>query len=200
MSRGPCVHPTIRSGSIILISHARVPLDAVESEPLETAFGKFLRGLAHMSVELIYSGYRELCELGPAVVPTLVYRIIKTNWRTVTRLEATHMQTGLVSLLHDIDEVRPREIIGRLLGRDRHPALRGVLQSICRYDDRNIRTHDIFGLRVMVAREIDESESVTFHLKQWLLKMPFDRTLLTVGCQYVFDMVTSKPCENGRIG
>ncbi|MBE9557677.1 MAG: hypothetical protein IMF08_12535 [Proteobacteria bacterium] len=82
------------------------------------------------------------------------------------------MQTALVSLLHDIDEARSRSVIDRLLAQDCHPALRGVLQSIRRYDDRNFRTHEIRGVRVLVAREIDESEGVPFHMERWLANVP----------------------------
>ena len=144
----------------------------MDSERIEATFGKLMRGLAHMSGELIYSGYRELYELGPAAVPALERRIFQANWKTVTRPEATRMQTALVSLLHDIDEARSRDVIGRLLEQDCHPALRGALQNISRYDGSNFRTREIRGVPVLVAREIDVSEDVPFHMERWLANVP----------------------------
>jgi hypothetical protein len=156
----------------VLASQARIPPDAVDSERIEAAFGKLMRGLAHMSEDLIYSGYRALYELGTAAIPALERRIFQANWKTVTRPEATRMQTALVSLLHDIDEARSRNVIDRLLAQDCHPALRGVLQSIRRYDGGDFGNHEISGVRVLVAREIDESGDVAFHMARWLANVP----------------------------
>jgi hypothetical protein len=144
----------------------------VDSEQIEAAFGKLMRGLAHMSGALSYSGYRELYECGPTVVPALERRIFQADWETITRPEATRMQTALVSLLHDIDETRSRNVIDSLLAQDCHPALRGALESIRRYDGRNFRNHEIRDVRVLVAKEIDESEDVPFHMARWLANVP----------------------------
>lgn len=156
----------------ILNSHAGGLPDAKELERIQAAFDKLMRGLAHMSGELTYAAYRELYERGPSVIPLLEQRILQADWQSVTRPEATRMQTALVSLLHDIDEARSRTVIGWLLARDCHPSLRGALQSILRYDGRNFRTHSIRGVRVFVANEIDASEDVPRHIDRWLANVP----------------------------
>lgn len=153
----------------VLGSQARVSPDA---DTINAAFDTLMRGLAHGSGEQIYSGYRELYEFGHAVVPTLEQRIRQADWKAVTRPEATRMQTALVKLLHDIDEARSREIIDRLLEDGCHPSLRGVLNSIRRYDARNFRVHEVRGLRVLVAGEIEESEDVPSHMDRWLANVP----------------------------
>ena len=144
----------------------------MNTDKLKAAFDRLMRGLAHNSGKRIYSGYHELYRLGSAAVPELERRIFEADWKTLTRPDATRMQTALVSLLHDIDEARSREVIDRLLDEGCHPAARGILNSIRRYDEGNFRIHDIRGLRVLIATEIDESESVPSHLDRWLANVP----------------------------
>lgn len=145
---------------------------APDAAAMKAAFDMLMRGLAHGSGDQTYAGYRALYEFGHAVVPELERRILQADWKTVTRPEATRMQTALVTLLHDIDEARSREVMDRLLGADCHPSLRGVLNSIRRYDGRNFTVHEIRGLRVFVAREIDKFEDVTSHMDRWLASVP----------------------------
>ncbi len=153
----------------VLGSQVRVPPDA---DTVKAAFDTLMRGLAHGSGEQTYSGYRALYEFGHAVVPALEQRILQADWKTVTRPDATRMQTALISLLHDIDEVWSRSIIDRLLEAGCHPSLRGVLNSIRRYDGRNFKVHQVRGLRVLVAREIDEPDDVRSHMDRWLANVP----------------------------
>lgn len=153
----------------VLASEARA---APGAKAIKAAFDRMMRGLAHGSGERIYSGYRALYEFGHAVVPELERRIMQADWNTVSRPDATRMQTALVTLLHDIDEVRSRDVIGRLLQAGCHPSLRGVLNSILRYDSSDFRVREIRGLRVLVSRNIDESEDVAAHLDRWLASVP----------------------------
>lgn len=153
----------------VLDSQARAAPDA---EAVKAAFDRMMRGLAHGSGERIYSGYRALYEFGHAVVPELERRIMQADWNTVSRPDATRMQTALVTLLHDIDEARSRDVIDHVLQAGCHPSLRGVLNSIRRYDSSGFRIHDIRGLRVLVSREIDESEDVPAYLDRWLASVP----------------------------
>ena len=153
----------------VLDTQARVPPDG---DTVKAAFDTLMRGLAHGSGEQTYSGYRALYEFGHPVVPELERRILQADWTTVSRPQATRMQTALVTLLHDIDEGRSRSIIDRLLEADCHPSLRGVLNSIRRYDARNFRIHEVRGLRVLVAREIDEADDVPSHMDRWLANVP----------------------------
>jgi hypothetical protein len=155
-----------------LTSEPRVPPEAVDSERIEAAFGKLMRGLVDNSGEPTYAGYRELYELGLAVVPALERRISQADWTAVTLPLATRMQSALVSLLHDIDEARSRDVIARLLEQECHPALRSVLQIIRRYDSRNFRTHEICGVPVLVAKDLAESRDVPFHMERWLANVP----------------------------
>ena len=144
----------------------------MNSDKLTAAFDRLMRGIAHDSAKRIYSGYHELYRFGPAAIPELERRIFEADWKTPTRPEATRMQSALVSLLHDIDEARSRDVIDRLLEGDCHPAMRGILNSIRRYDENNFRVYDIHELRVLVAREIDESEDVPIHMECWLDNVP----------------------------
>ena len=156
----------------VLTSQTRLSPDSVDSERIEAAFGKLMRGLVHGSSELTYAGYQELHECGPAVVPALERRIFQADWESVTHPEATRVQMALVTLLHDIDEARSRDVIGRLLAQGCHPALRGGLQSIRRYDGENFTSHEICGVRVLVAKEMDESEEMPAHMARWLANVP----------------------------
>ncbi len=153
----------------VLGTQARVPPD---TDAVKAAFDKLMRGLAHGFGEQTYSGYRTLYEFGHAVVPALEQRILEADWTAVTRPEATRMQTALVTLLHDIDEARSRDVIDRLLTDGCHPALRGALNSIRRYDGRNFKVHELRGLRVFIDNGIDHSEAVRFHLDRWLSNVP----------------------------
>ncbi len=155
----------------VLDSQARAAPDA---EAIKAAFDKMMRGLAHGSGDQTYAGYRALYEVGHAVVPELEQRIMQADWNTVSRTDTTRMQTALVTLLHDIDEARSRDVIDRLLHAGCHPSLRGVLNSIRRYDSSGFWVHDIRGLRVLVSREIDESEDVFAHLDLWLASVPIE--------------------------
>lgn len=147
-------------------------LKPLVSAQIEAAFGKFLRGLAHMSGPHINAGYRELYELGTVVVPALEERIYQADWKTLSRPEATHVQTTLVRLLHDIDEARSRQVIAALLAQDCDPVLRRILQSIRRYDSENFDTHEICNVSVYLSKAICDREGIPAQLARWLANVP----------------------------
>ena len=143
-----------------------------DAEGVKAAFDTIMRGLSRGPGEQIYSGCRALWEFGHTMVPALEQRLQQADGATVSRPDATRMQTSLATLPHDIDEARSRKVIDWLLGENGHPALRGVLNSIRRYDGRNFTVHEILGRRVFVAKEIDKFEEVASHMGRWLADAP----------------------------
>lgn len=125
-----------------------------------------------MSGPHINAGYRELYELGATVVPALEQRIYQADWKTLSRPEATHTQTTLVRLLHDIDEARSRQVIAALLAQDCDPVLRRILQRIRRYDSDNFDTYEIRNVPVYLSKAISEWEKIPAQLARWLANVP----------------------------
>ena len=138
----------------------------------EAAFDKLMRGLGHRSPKRIYSGYRELYQLGAAVIPDLERRIFEMDWKTLSRPELTRIQGALVSLLHDIDETRSREVIDQLIRDGCHPVTQSILRSILRFDQGNFRQYEIRGLRILESKDIEQEEHVPHYLDRWLANVP----------------------------
>jgi hypothetical protein len=145
---------------------------AMEKNAIEAGFEKLLRGLAHNSAEAIYSGHRALYRIGAAAIPEIERRIFQREWKAIARPEEVRFLTGLVNLLHDIDEARSRDVIDRLLENGCPPSIHGILRSVRRFDTNDFRVQAIRGLRVLESKEISENEHVAEHLDGWLENIP----------------------------
>lgn len=140
--------------------------------PIEAGFDKLLRGLAYHSAEAIYTGHKELYRIGGDTIPEIERRIFQSNWKSNKKPEEVRLLTGLMNLLHDIDDARSREVAQRLIRNGCNPAIRSILRSILRFDLGDYRSHDIHGLRVFESKDIDENEQVADHLDTWLGNVP----------------------------
>lgn len=138
----------------------------------DIAIEKLLRGLAHSSADLIYASHREIYRLGAAAIPGLERRILEADWTTLGRPELTRMMTGLVSVLHDIDEARSRPAIDQITRNGCHPAVQGILRSIARFDKNKFRVHEISGVRILESKDIEDAEQVPLFLERWLGNVP----------------------------
>lgn len=144
----------------------------MSENPIEAGFEKLLRGLAHNSAEAIYSGHKELFQIGSAAIPEIERRISQSDWKSIKYPEEIRMLTGLMNLLHDIDEVRSRETAQQLVENGCHTTIQSMLRSIQRFDLGHYRSHDIHGLKIFESMDIDENERVDYYLEKWLGNVP----------------------------
>lgn len=142
------------------------------TDPSEAAIQKLLRGLAHSAADLIYAGHREIYRLGEAAIPALERHIFQADWTNLGRPELTRMMTGLISVLHDIDEARSRPAIARIIDNGCHPAIQAILRSIERFDKSKFRIHEIHEVRIFESKDIEIAERIPRHLEQWLGNVP----------------------------
>lgn len=118
------------------------------------------------------AAHRELYRMGPAVVPELERRILESDWKTLEQPEAIRLLAGLVKLLHDIDEIRSREVIEQLNHNGCHPVAKRVLRSILRFSRENFRIYESHGIEIFESKEFEEGERVPHHLEKWLGNIP----------------------------
>ena len=119
-----------------------------------------------------YEGYKALYHIGTPVLPELKNLILDTDWTERKYKEISRYLTGIVSLIHDIDEGEAEDIAQDLIsnGCPKHVAVQ--LKSICRFSLKKYINYKIRDIDVFQHRGVKAKCNVQFYIEKWLLNIP----------------------------
>jgi len=74
---------------------------------IDKTLNNLLRGLAHSSGETIYQSHRDLFKIGNSALPAIEKQLMSYKWKGNNNGVEIKTLTGLLGLIHDIDEKKP---------------------------------------------------------------------------------------------
>ncbi|MCY7348831.1 MAG: hypothetical protein LH614_21795 [Pyrinomonadaceae bacterium] len=80
--------------------------------------------------------------------------------------------SGLVNLIHDIDEVEANEIVRQLKGGDCNVALAHILDSICKFTLEDYVRYNVCGVEIFEHKNLITKQNVEAKLESWLKNIP----------------------------
>jgi hypothetical protein len=132
----------------------------------------FLRGLTQRDLSDRYESYKALFQLGPAAIPQIRELIFKSNWSEVKYPNEIRYVTGLVSLIHDLDESESEQIRAKLLSNGCDPALGRILDSIGSFKSEDYIQYEVRGIKIFEHNKLLTRENVKRILERWLKSIP----------------------------
>jgi len=132
----------------------------------------FLRGLTQRDLSDRYESYKALFKLGPAAIPQIRELLFKSDWSEVKYPNEIRYVTGLVSLIHDLDEFESEQIRAKLLSNGCDPALGRILDSIGSFKSQDYIQYEVRGIKIFEHHQLLTKENVKRILERWLKSVP----------------------------
>lgn len=144
--------------------------DQIVSRNLKT----LVRGLTQSDWNETYKGYKALFRIGAPAIPHVRDVLLKFDLAKVKHSNEIRYVSGLVNLIHDIDESEANEIVRQLKGGGCNVALASVLDSICASTLDDYVQYIVCGVRIFEHKNLATKQSVKAKLEQWLKNVPSD--------------------------
>ncbi len=142
------------------------------SQEINEHFRTFSRGLMHSDYTIAYTGYRALYKIGPSVLPTLVESVFKCDFSDFKFKELSRYVTGLVSLIHDIDEKEGNEIINKIISNGCPDHLKHQLHSISLFSKEEYIDYQVEAIEIMEHKALGPRCEIKPFIRDWLKNIP----------------------------
>ncbi len=131
-----------------------------------------IRGLTQDDVIEMYKGYKALFAIGRAAIPQIREAIFKSKWSSVKYPNEIRYITGLVTLIHDLDESESEKIRIELMGNGCDPVVARILESISSFKLKDFICYDVRGIKIFENKTLVTRQNVKRKLEQWLKPVP----------------------------
>jgi hypothetical protein len=131
-----------------------------------------IRGLTQDSATEMYEGYKALFQVGSAAIPQICDAISKSKWSRVKYPNEIRYISGLVTLIHDIDESEAARITSELKSGGCDPAVARILDSIVSFTLNDYVQYDVCGVKIFEHKRLVTRQKVKERLEQWLKPVP----------------------------
>ena len=145
--------------------------DGVNQE-VNAALRTLIRGLTQNNIKEIYAGHQALYKIGVSAISYIRDAIHKSNWTKVKYPNEIRYLTGLVSILHDIDESESQETANQLKQNGCDVSVAHILNSVCRFTVSDYLQYEIQGLRIFQHKKLVTKQPVQTRLEAWLKNIP----------------------------
>ena len=136
--------------------------------------GDLVRALGRNDRHAIYTSYREALALGQEASEPLRAFLLKSDWSALRHRGEMRYLSGLVGLLHDVDETTCATVVRELIRRGCSATVEVRLRGILSVADEDYRQYGIDGIEVRESKQILVSEGVRGRVKKWLEVIPKD--------------------------
>lgn len=130
------------------------------------------RGLIQGSNQEIYESHRALFEIGEVVIPVVKEQLLSQSWDEVQYSAQLNLLSGLLNLIHDIDENSARVIGREIITRGCSRIVESRVKSIINFTLEKFHTYTILGVNVYQAKELGDAGPVETRLSKWLSQVP----------------------------
>ena len=141
----------------------------------EDIFGKlsvFIRALTQDDPTDLYERHKALHAIGKAAIPAIREAILKGDWARVRYPNQIRYITGLVLLVHDLDERESDDVRREIAKRGCDPALARILDSIGSFKRSDYVEYNVCGATIFEHRRIRTKQDVKRRLERWLNVVP----------------------------
>jgi hypothetical protein len=131
-----------------------------------------IRGLTQGNWGEAYAGYKVLFKVGAPAIPQLREAVFKSDWSKLRYGNEVRYVSGLVSLIHDIDEAEARRVANRLKGSGCAPAVARILDSVCAFTLSDYTRYSVRGVEIFEHKGLVTRQDVRGCLERWLKNVP----------------------------
>src|SRR5262245_26705838 len=123
---------------------------------IDRSLTTLIRGLTQDNREEIYKAYKTLFQVGAPAIPQIRAAIFKSNWSNLKYPNENRYVSGLVNLIHDIDESEARRIANQLKNNGCDSAVVRFLDSICAFTLADYTQYEVCGVKVFEHKKLVE--------------------------------------------
>lgn len=145
-----------------------------EQNDIDSSLKTLIRGLTQNNIKEICAGHKALCKIGSSAVPHIRKAILQSNWSRAKYPNEIRYVSGLLGLLHDINETESREVANQLKRGGCDLAVAAILDSICRFTIADYVQYEVRGIKVFEHTGILTKQSIRQTLEHWLKNVPYE--------------------------
>jgi hypothetical protein len=152
-------------------------MDEQVSEPgcdIDRNLRTLIRGLTQDNRAEIYNAYKALFKIGAPAIPQIRASVLKSNWPNLKYPNENRYVSGLVNLIHDIDESEARTVANQLKNKGCDLAVARFLDSICAFTLADYAQYEVCGVKVFEHKKLVTKQKVKVRLEQWLKNIPIE--------------------------
>jgi hypothetical protein len=146
--------------------------DTEQFDQIARGLRTLIRGLTQHNLEEAYEGYKALYKVGAPAIAQVREAIFKSNWSKLKYGNEVRYISGLVSLIHDIDEAEARRVTDRLKSGDCAPAVARILESVCSFALSDYTRYSLRGVKIFEHKGLVTRQDVRARLERWLKNVP----------------------------
>jgi hypothetical protein len=143
-----------------------------EAAIVATKLNNLLRGLAHNSGETIYQSHRDLFEIGETALPAIEKQLMSYKWNGNKVGVEISILTGLLGLIHDIDEKRANEVGARIRDKGCSKIVDGRIDSILKFTLDEFDTFKIRNVDIHRSKKLNDTKRIRTKMAKWLSMVP----------------------------
>ena len=144
----------------------------VADQSISRSLKTLIRGLTQNDVTETYQGYKALFQVGSAAIPHIRDAVSKSKWSTVKYPNEIRYISGLVTLVHDIDESEAEKITSELKSHGCDPVVARILDSISSFTLNDYVQYDVCGVKIFEHKRLVTTQNVKQRLELWLKPVP----------------------------
>jgi hypothetical protein len=142
------------------------------NQEINAALRTLLRGLTQNNLKEIYAGHKALYKIGAPTISYIRDAIHQSNWTKLRYSNEIRYITGLVSILHDIDESESKGIANQFKQNGCDVSVAHLLNSVCRFTVSDYLQYEIRGIRIFEHKKLEIKQPVQPRLEDWLKNAP----------------------------
>ncbi|WP_444995085.1 hypothetical protein [Aliikangiella sp. IMCC44359] len=139
---------------------------------VDKILNNLLRGLAHNSGEAIYQSHRELFEIGEIALPAIEKQLMSYKWNGNKVGVEISIFTGLLGLIHDIDEKRANEVSAKIREKGCSKIVDGRIDSILKFTLDEFNSFRIRNVNIYQSKELIDTQRIKNKITKWLSLVP----------------------------
>lgn len=150
------------------------PDDNEENQIVSRNLKMLIRGLTQSDLSETYEGYKALFQIGASVIPQIREVLLKFDCSKIKFPNEIRYISGLVNLVHDVDEIEANNIVRQMKNGNCNVALVRVLDSICTFTLDNYIRYNVCGVKIFEHKKIFARQNIKAKLESWLKNVPSD--------------------------
>lgn len=139
---------------------------------LETVINQLKRGLVSRHYPTQAKAYKKLFESGAKSIPLLLQELQLIELKKNRRPEILVLATGLLVILHDLDEEISEKFVKNVLSEKCDETTARAFKSILRFKKSNFQETAYLDTIILEDKTIDSRHQATAHVLRWLEIIP----------------------------
>ncbi|TQV72917.1 hypothetical protein FLL45_15745 [Aliikangiella marina] len=139
---------------------------------IDKTLNNLLRGLAHNSGETIYQSHRALFEIGESALPAIEKQLMSYKWNGNKVGIEISILTGLLGLIHDIDEKRVNKVGAKIREKGCSKIVDGRIDSILKFTLDEFNSFRIRNVDIYQSNELTDTKRIKRKMTKWLSSVP----------------------------